>query len=261
MTAANFKQFIRRWLRVTLSRPLTLQEGAAVGLALLVAGTIYCQIYCLLALQQMHGASMSIWSSVHRASVDVVPAFAVFEIGKRMPVRTRWWGWIMLLGAVAAAVAFATLWRLQLHLMTSGLSARRIAVDRIPFMAVAVAGIAFYQTLGRVGRPEAGEAADNGPEQLPPAGAIDWVRAAGNYVEVHFNGRSRLLRMTLHHARQTLPSRDFVQIHRSVVVNKNRISNVDGRLRTVRLADGSTLNVGETYRANLRASRSVANNS
>ena len=256
MTAANFKQFIRRWLRVTLSRPLTLQEAAAVGLTLLVAGTTYCQIYCLLALQQMHGASMSIWSSVHRASVDVVPAFAVFEIGKRMPVRTRWWGWIVLLGALVVAVAVATLWRLQLHLMTSGLSARRIAVDRIPFMGLAAAGIAYYHIVGSTRRLEARATVDDGPELLPPAAAIDWVRAAGNYVEVHFNGRSRLLRMTLHHARRTLPSRDFVQIHRSVVVNKNRISNVDERLRTVRLADGSTLNVGETYRSNLRASRS-----
>jgi two-component system LytT family response regulator len=81
---------------------------------------------------------------------------------------------------------------------------------------------------------------------------IDWIKAAGNYVEVHFNGRTKLLRMTLHQARRALPSGEFVQIHRSVLVNTSRIAHVDARQRTVRLADGATLTVGETFRMNLR---------
>lgn len=239
---------VRQWLAIMLARPLSWREAVVTGLAFMAVGTVYCQIYCFLALQQMNGDVMPVSASIHRASVDIVPALVVFEIGKRLLARGRWWHWLALIALFAVAVALATAWRLQLDVMRTGLSPRRIAVDRIPFMTLAAAGLAYYLNGGLPPR----RATADPPEMLPPASAIDWIRAAGNYVEVHFNGRTRLLRMTLQHARQALPANDFVQIHRSIVVNRSRITDVDGRLRTVRLADGATLAVGDTYRTNLR---------
>lgn len=244
---------LRRWLNIALSRPLALGEAIIAGLGLLTVGTIYCQIYCLLALQKMHGATMPFSASVHRASVDIVPAFIVFELAKRVRFRNRAARWLTLLALFAAGIALAVVWRMQLHIMASGLTPRRMAVDRIPFMALAGLGIVLFhlrrgaQSSGHGNSPDMEET-----EVLPPPRSIDWINAAGNYVEVHFNGRAKLLRMTLQQAKGLLPADEFVQIHRSTVVNRSRISDVDGRVRTVRLNDGATLKVGETYRNALR---------
>jgi hypothetical protein len=238
---------VRRWLNILLTRPLTLREAAIAGAVLLALGTVYCQIYCLLALQKMLGASMPLWASAHRASVDVVPAFAVFELGKRITVRGPL-RWTLLTALFVAAVAAAVAWRMQLHIMEMGLTPRRIAVDRIPFMALAGAGLAHFYFRSK---SAAGERVTDEPETLPPARMIDWIKAAGTYVEVHFNGRSKLMRMTLRQAMRLLPSGQFLQIHRSIVVNASRIAHIDPRLRRVELTDGATFRVGETYRVNL----------
>ena len=239
----------RRWLNVMLTRPLTLREAVIVGAVLLVAGTIYCQIYCLLALQQMHGASMPLWASVHRASVDVVPAFAAFELGKRVPPQPRWWHWLALVIFFAATIALAVLWRLQLHKMDMALSPRRIAVDRLPFMGFAALGIAYYHARLRQKRAE--QRCGDLSEIMPPVNAIDWVKAAGNYVEIKVGDRTRLLRMTLRQAAEMLPEAGFVQIHRSVIVNRARIARMNGRQR-VRMTDGTEFSVGDAYRSNLK---------
>jgi DNA-binding LytR/AlgR family response regulator len=242
---------VRRWLNVMLNRPLTLREAVIVGVVLLTAGTIYCQIYCLLALQQMHGASMPLWASVHRASVDVAPAFAAFELGKRVPPQPRWWHWLALIIFFAAAIALAVLWRLQLHKMDMALSPRRIAVDRLPFMAFAALGIAYYHARLRQKRAQSLEQrSGDSPEVMPPMNAIDWVKAAGNYVEIKAGDRTRLLRMTLRQAAEMLPQGGFVQIHRSVIDNRARIVRMNGRQR-VSMADGTEFRVGDAYRSNL----------
>src|SRR6476646_2901587 len=50
----------RRWVIAALTRPFSLREALIACPLLLAVGVVYCQIYCLLALQQMHGASMPI---------------------------------------------------------------------------------------------------------------------------------------------------------------------------------------------------------
>ena len=132
--------------------------------------------------------------------------------------------------------------------MSSGLTVRHMAVDRIPFLLLAAAALAFYSLRLRT-------VADYGPwtasdaERIPPAKAIDWVKAAGNYVEIRVVGRTRLFRMTLRQARELLPEDQFVQIHRSVIVNRQRIATVKGR-RTVRMTDGTEFAVGDAHRLN-----------
>src|SRR5438132_12418121 len=81
---AQLLQPARQWLTTALERKLSFREALSVLLVLIVIGTIYCQIYCLLALQQMHGATMPVRNSLVRASADVIPSFLAFEAAKRL---------------------------------------------------------------------------------------------------------------------------------------------------------------------------------
>ena len=52
---------------------------------------------------------------------------------------------------------------------------------------------------------------------------IDWIEAEGNYVRLHFGGQSSLIRETLSHLASQLDPTQFARIHRSRLVNLNRI--------------------------------------
>jgi two-component system, LytTR family, response regulator len=52
---------------------------------------------------------------------------------------------------------------------------------------------------------------------------VDWIEAAGNYVRLHHGGRSHLLRETMSHLESRLDPRRFVRIHRSTIVNLDRV--------------------------------------
>ena len=80
--------------------------------------------------------------------------------------------------------------------------------------------------------------------------AIDWIEAADNYVEIHVEGRTHLLREPLRDLECRLDPRRFARIHRGVVVNLDRVE----RLRTrpggdpeAVLRDGVVLPVGRSY--------------
>jgi hypothetical protein len=85
---------------------------------------------------------------------------------------------------------------------------------------------------------------------LPPTG-IAWVAAAANYVELHGNGRPLLVRAPLSAVEATLAPHGFVRIHRSTLVNRNRVA----RVRTVDLVldDGRSLKLGSRFRGRLQA--------
>ncbi|HKW32271.1 MAG TPA: LytTR family DNA-binding domain-containing protein [Candidatus Acidoferrum sp.] len=55
---------------------------------------------------------------------------------------------------------------------------------------------------------------------------IDWVGAAGNYVELHIGNRSHLIRKTMNAIEAELDRRRFLRIHRSVIVNIERIKGL-----------------------------------
>lgn len=93
-------------------------------------------------------------------------------------------------------------------------------------------------------------------EFLIAANDIDWVQAQANYVGLRVNGHDYLLRSTLaEFARQLDPAR-FVQVHRSHLVNLDRIVEIepldsgDARLR---LRDGGVVPCSRRYREALNA--------
>jgi two-component system LytT family response regulator len=80
---------------------------------------------------------------------------------------------------------------------------------------------------------------------------IDWVEAEGDYVRLHAAGRSHLVRETMAQAERRLPARRFVRIHRSTIVNTDRIAEVASLENgdwTVRLQSGDVLRLSRTRR-------------
>jgi len=56
---------------------------------------------------------------------------------------------------------------------------------------------------------------------------IEWVEADGNYVVVHADGERHRLRSTLRSLQERLPSDRFLRIHRSTLVNVDRIRELE----------------------------------
>ena len=84
---------------------------------------------------------------------------------------------------------------------------------------------------------------------MPPLTSIDWIRAAGNYVELKCGDRLLMRRMTMRSAEAATRSADFVRVHRSIILRRSIIRGFAGRGRSqLLLATGETLPVGDSYR-------------
>ena len=83
---------------------------------------------------------------------------------------------------------------------------------------------------------------------------IDWLEGAGNYVRIHAAGDSHLIRATLTGLAERLDPARFVRIHRSTIVNLDRIKEVQpwaGGDYVAILHDGERLKVSRGYREDL----------
>jgi two-component system, LytTR family, response regulator len=88
-----------------------------------------------------------------------------------------------------------------------------------------------------------------------PVDDIDWVEAADYYVEIHATGgRSYLMRETMQRLQAQLDPERFVRIHRSRLVNRDRVREVRWENRgemIVVTAGGAALKVARSCRAKL----------
>ena len=246
-----------------LTERLSLEESALVAVVLLIGGTIYCQLYCLIAFQAMAGMLMPLSLSIGRSAVETVPAFAAFELSKRISTDSPSLRQSM---AVATILFLATAATVALILLAgplfagSGMPLRLIVADRMPGLTLTVLAIAFARYLGKSRMDSGAPAAFEKPmAALLVPREIDWVHAAGNYVEVHSRGRVTLLRLSLREAATRLSGHEFVQIHRSVLVNRCRIEAFEPghRPNYVRLFDGTVLRMGDTHRTRIFDGRPV----
>ena len=89
---------------------------------------------------------------------------------------------------------------------------------------------------------------------LVPLTDVNWVGAAGNYVEVHTGSATHLVRGTLTELEDRLPRDRFARVHRSSIVNLDRIKELQpwshGDLNIV-LHDGTELRMSRRYRDRL----------
>jgi two-component system LytT family response regulator len=84
---------------------------------------------------------------------------------------------------------------------------------------------------------------------------IDWVEAAGNYVELKTSSGCYLTREAIGRLSERLDPGQFVRIHRSVIVNLRRIKELQPCNRgeyMVILKDGKQLSCSRSYRAKLQ---------
>lgn len=90
-----------------------------------------------------------------------------------------------------------------------------------------------------------------------PARSINWIESAGNYVEFVIRPQCEriVVRETLSSFERTLDSSRFVRIHRSVIVNVNRIKEMRPRYTgeyQLTMLCGKQLVLSRGYRKNLK---------
>ncbi len=86
---------------------------------------------------------------------------------------------------------------------------------------------------------------------------IDWIEAAGNYVRLHVGMEAHLLRDSLTALESKLDPRRFVRIHRSTIVNLERIRELQPAFHgdyVVILRDGTELALSRSCRDKLEES-------
>jgi two-component system LytT family response regulator len=84
---------------------------------------------------------------------------------------------------------------------------------------------------------------------------VDWLKAAENYVELHVGPDCYLVEVTMAEIAKRLEPVRFVRIHRSVIVNAERIRTVQSAYHSeylVTLASGIQLRSGRTYKETMR---------
>jgi two-component system, LytTR family, response regulator len=83
---------------------------------------------------------------------------------------------------------------------------------------------------------------------------IDWLEATGNYVTLHAGKESHMLRTTMTALEPKLDPEQFARIHRSAIVNLDRVRELQPLFRgenVLILKDGTQLSVGRAFRARL----------
>ena len=118
----------------------------------------------------------------------------------------------------------------RLYALVETLSARRRDLDRI---AIRTAGhVVFAKTQD-----------------------IDWIEAADNYVCLHCGADTHILRETMNTLETRLDKDRFLRIHRSTIVNVDRIKELQPWFRgdyLVLLQDGTQLTLSRNYREKLQ---------
>ena len=231
-----------------VERPMSRRGIAAASALLLAAGALYCFAYTSLQGDLENPLVGLAW-----AIANLLPWLAAFEIAKRnAPLRA---------GPLAAIVLVTASVSVLLEILFGLVEARTFASDaafqlvrRVPGAALLLFLLVLVPGLNARHSRQQRLSAGISPAELPlMAHQIDWIGAAGNYLEVHCAAGLVMRRMTMAQAEAVLGSQGFVRIHRSTLVNKSRIARVHrGKLTDeIELADGSRLRVGAAYRAGL----------
>ena len=83
---------------------------------------------------------------------------------------------------------------------------------------------------------------------------VDWVEAVGNYAKLHVGKQAHMLRETMNNLERTLDPSRFVRIHRSTIVNLDRVREMQPWFsgeQVMILHDGTQLRVSRWYRERL----------
>jgi len=85
--------------------------------------------------------------------------------------------------------------------------------------------------------------------------SIDWIDAAGDYMCVHADGDTYVLRGTMKHLEEVLDPGVFVRVHRSAIVNRRRVTSMRPHRNGeyfLKLGEHKELKLSRKYKANLQ---------
>lgn len=85
---------------------------------------------------------------------------------------------------------------------------------------------------------------------------IDWIEAEGDYMKFHVGGRTHLMRETMARLEARLDPKRFVRIHRSTIVNVDRLRKLSPSFAgeyAVVLQDGTKLRLSRGYHERIAA--------
>lgn len=85
---------------------------------------------------------------------------------------------------------------------------------------------------------------------------IDWIEAAGNYAGLHIKDKMHLIRDTMNDLEARLDPACFLRIHRSTIVNRDRIRSLQPLYNgeyTLTLQDGTALQSSRSYRKHVQS--------
>lgn len=87
-----------------------------------------------------------------------------------------------------------------------------------------------------------------------PVADIDWIDAAGDYMCIHAEGKTHVVRMTMKALEGELDPARFQRIHRSTIVNLDRVERLSPHTNGeyfVSLVGGAKLKLSRTYKEKL----------
>ena len=87
-------------------------------------------------------------------------------------------------------------------------------------------------------------------------GDVDWVEAAGNYVELHVGTETYMLRGTMKKIEIRLGDTDFARIHRSTIVKRSLVERITSAMngdKILKLTNGREFRLSRRYRQNFSA--------
>lgn len=96
---------------------------------------------------------------------------------------------------------------------------------------------------------------DGGETRCVEVDAIDWVDAAGDYMCVHAEGDTYVLRGTMKHLEEVLNPEIFVRVHRSAIVNRHRVTAMRPHRNGeyfLKLGEDTQLKLSRKYKGNLQ---------
>lgn len=88
-----------------------------------------------------------------------------------------------------------------------------------------------------------------------PVRDIDWVDAAGDYMCVHANGETHIMRTTMKELEAKLDPSIFQRVHRSTIVNLERVEKVSSHINGefhLTLSCGSSLKMSRSYKEKIK---------
>ncbi len=155
---------------------------------------------------------------------------------------------------LAAAVA-----RARVHLETAEVISEK---QRLLELIISITGKSeravgelLEQSDGAKAYPDKIAIKDAGEVTLVATTDIDWVDAAGDYMCVHANDQTHVMRITMKELEAQLDPASFQRVHRSTIVNLDRVhkvcSHMNGEFHLI-LNNGATVKMSRSYKDKIR---------